>query len=328
MAQLFQKHRTKLPIEKIVKDTLDAEFIEDVRGELWCPCPFHDDRNPSFSININPSSNKYGLYHCFACGGGNIVNFVYQLKGFDSYQETEDWIESNYLDLLDDNWNKEELLSRVNDEEPPPIDLTKINMPSYEVSHPGNKHPWMYKQGLTDEAIEHFQITYDERQEGIIFPHIWNNKIVGWQTRDLTGEKRAKYLNTPEFPKSTTLFHGDCECLSDSSYVIVVESPKTAAIMWGVGYRNIVATFGATISEEQMALLWDYRNVFLWFDNDEAGRKATLTALNLLKEHCEVYIVPPVDVDKGDPADVPHEEWERYLNKAENYIHWRKNGFH
>jgi DNA primase len=315
-------------MEKIVKDVLEAEFVEDFRGELWCPCPFHNDSNPSFSININPSSNKYGLYHCFACGGGNIVNFVHQIKGFDSYEEAENWIESNYLDLLDDQWDKDELLSRINDNEPARKSVGKPELPFYEISHPGNKHPWMYTQGLTDEAIEHFQITYDHNQEGIIFPHIVKNKVVGWQTRDLTGEKKAKYLNTPDFPKSSTLFHGDCKCHEDSSYIIVVESPKTAAIMWGVGYHNVVATFGASVNEEQMMLLWPYNNVFLWFDNDEAGTKATSTALNYLKEQCEVYIVPPVNVAKGDPADIPYTEWEQYLNKAQHYIHWRRNGFH
>lgn len=325
MARLFQEHRNKIPIEKIVKDILpDEEFYEDSRGELWCRCPFHDDKNPSFSINVNPSSAKYGLYHCFACGGGNIVNMVHHIKGFDSYEESENWIESNYFTVLDDTWDKEELLSRVKDEEPPRKKLGKKELPYYEINHKNNKHPWMYDQGLTDEAIEHFIITYDEEQDGIIFPHIVQGKTVGWQTRDLTGTKRAKYLNTLDFPKGTTLYHGDCECHIDSDYLIVVESPKTAAIMWGVGYHNVVATFGASITEEQMALLWDYKNIFLWFDNDEAGAKATSTALNYLKDHCEVYIVPPVDVAKGDPADIPYDEWEKYLNKAVYYVHWRK----
>jgi DNA primase len=323
MGRLFQERRSKIPVNQIVKDILDAEFYEDTRGELWCPCPFHNDRNPSFSININPSSLKYGLYHCFACGGGNIVNFTQQLKGFDTYEEAEDWIESTYLSNIDDEWDKDDLVNRVDDSEPPKNSLRGPEFPHYEVSHPGNKHPWMYKQGLTDEAIEHFQITYDKDREGIIFPHEVNKKIVGWQIRDLTGEKKAKYLNTPDFPKSSTIYHGDCECHNNSDYVIVVESPKTAAIMWGIGYQNVVATFGASINEEQMRLLWKYPNIFLWFDNDEAGAKATRTALNLLKDHCEVYIVPPVNVPKGDPADVPYEDWEQYLNKAQYYIHWR-----
>jgi DNA primase len=332
MARLFKEHLSKLPIEKIARDVLPSvEFVEDTRGELWCPCPFHHDKNPSFSININPSSQHYGLYHCFACGGGNIVNYVHQLKGFDSYEEAEDWIRDNYLNEINDEWEKEDILARAMDPETPKKSFHVDEFDFYEVSHSGNRHPWMYAQGLTDEAIEHFQITYDQGKDGVIFPHIWKNKVIGWQTRDLSGENRAKYLNTPNFPKSSTLYHGDCDCHKESNYLIVVESPKTCAIMWGVGYHNTVATFGASINEDQMRLLWPYENIFLWFDNDEAGAKATRTALNLLKDQCEVYIVPPVDVPKGDPADVPYEEWEGYLNRAEYYLHWNRrktNGFY
>jgi len=35
-------------------------------------CPFHDDHNPSFSVN--PTNN---LWQCFGCGaGGDVIRFV------------------------------------------------------------------------------------------------------------------------------------------------------------------------------------------------------------------------------------------------------------
>lgn len=35
-------------------------------------CPFHDDTNPSFSVN--PTNN---LWQCFGCGaGGDVIRFV------------------------------------------------------------------------------------------------------------------------------------------------------------------------------------------------------------------------------------------------------------
>jgi DNA primase len=40
-------------------------------------CPFHNDQNPSLSVNI-----ETGLYHCFACGaGGDIFKFYMLIKG-------------------------------------------------------------------------------------------------------------------------------------------------------------------------------------------------------------------------------------------------------
>ncbi len=42
-------------------------------------CPFHEDHNPSFSVNI-----ETGLFNCFACGKkGDIFTFYQELKGVD-----------------------------------------------------------------------------------------------------------------------------------------------------------------------------------------------------------------------------------------------------
>ena len=40
--------------------------------EAWCCCPFHQEKTPSFSINL-----ENNLWNCFGCGkGGNVFNFV------------------------------------------------------------------------------------------------------------------------------------------------------------------------------------------------------------------------------------------------------------
>lgn len=40
-------------------------------------CPFHEDRNPSFSVNV-----KSGKFHCFGCGQeGDVFNFLERHEG-------------------------------------------------------------------------------------------------------------------------------------------------------------------------------------------------------------------------------------------------------
>ena len=41
-------------------------------------CPFHSDRNPSFSVNL-----IHGMFFCFSCGasGGNVLKFHMRLRG-------------------------------------------------------------------------------------------------------------------------------------------------------------------------------------------------------------------------------------------------------
>lgn len=48
--------------------------------QLISLCPFHGDKNPSFSVDL-----KKGMYKCFSCGAeGNYINFRAQLEGKDT----------------------------------------------------------------------------------------------------------------------------------------------------------------------------------------------------------------------------------------------------
>ncbi|NQU74013.1 MAG: hypothetical protein HQ547_04835 [Candidatus Omnitrophica bacterium] len=47
----------------------------DSKGQAMAKCPFHNDKNPSLSINVNK-----GIWNCFAgCGGGSIYSFAKRL---------------------------------------------------------------------------------------------------------------------------------------------------------------------------------------------------------------------------------------------------------
>jgi len=52
-----------------------------IHGE-WAdaPCPFHEDKNPSLSVNL-----VHGGYLCHACGarGGDVLDFHRRLHGMD-----------------------------------------------------------------------------------------------------------------------------------------------------------------------------------------------------------------------------------------------------
>ncbi|CAJ1968078.1 unnamed protein product [Cylindrotheca closterium] len=48
-------------------------------GRATCLCPFHDDHNPSLSID-----GSRGIYKCFSCGaGGNVYNFIQEYARLD-----------------------------------------------------------------------------------------------------------------------------------------------------------------------------------------------------------------------------------------------------
>jgi len=70
------------------------DLAESSNDFAWACCPFHDDHNPSFSVNL-----RTGWYRCFSssCGvtGSNIGSFVGALLGL-SPAEARRHLESTY----------------------------------------------------------------------------------------------------------------------------------------------------------------------------------------------------------------------------------------
>ena len=90
---------------RIPKETVDqilhtADIVEVVgdfvtlkrKGQnLWAPCPFHNEKSPSFSVNPAKS-----LYKCFGCGkAGGVVQFVMDIEGT-SYIEALKFLAKKY----------------------------------------------------------------------------------------------------------------------------------------------------------------------------------------------------------------------------------------
>ena len=70
---------TNQEIEKYYGLRLGRALRANVKGEATTRCPFHEDRKPSLSINV-----QTGLFTCHAgCGGGSIFDFEMRLRGVD-----------------------------------------------------------------------------------------------------------------------------------------------------------------------------------------------------------------------------------------------------
>ncbi|MBC8229846.1 hypothetical protein H8E77_09890 [bacterium] len=61
---------------------LEREHFNRAGDELMALCPFHEEKKPSFSLNI-----EKGVFHCFGCGeSGNIYHLIEHVTGL-SYDE-------------------------------------------------------------------------------------------------------------------------------------------------------------------------------------------------------------------------------------------------
>jgi len=115
-----------------------------------------------------------------------------------------------------------------------------------------------------------------------------NGKIIAFSGRDiLDREKVGKYVNSPENPvyhKSSTLFGLDKarKSIKDNDAVILVEGNFDVIMAQEAGLHNTIATCGTALTEDHLRLLRRFtKNIYLAFDNDIAGKKATLKSVEM-----------------------------------------------
>lgn len=113
-----------------------------------------------------------------------------------------------------------------------------------------------------------------------------------------------KYINSPESPlyqKSDVLFGIDLakQHMREARSAVIVEGYFDHLALYRAGIRNVVATCGTALTKGHLQLLKRYaERVYLLFDGDSAGRKATLRAMELLLSEqmpCLVIELPPGD---------------------------------
>lgn len=121
------------------------------------------------------------------------------------------------------------------------------------------------------------------------------------------GDDTPKYLNSSEstvFKKRETLYglNWAKNAMRRNSRAIVVEGYLDAIRVALSGVEEVIAPLGTALTEEQAQLLVRYANeIFLLYDSDEAGQKATFrSGLELLRNKAAVRVV---SLPEGDDPD-------------------------
>jgi len=110
-----------------------------------------------------------------------------------------------------------------------------------------------------------------------------NGEIIAFTGRKIDPEQSGgKYINSPENPvyrKSATLFglHAARKFIRDRDAVVLVEGNFDVISAHAAGFEHTVATCGTALTEDHLRALKRLTpNIFLAFDSDAAGKKATL----------------------------------------------------
>lgn len=166
---------------------------------------------------------------------------------------------------------------------------------------------------------------YDKFWNRVIFPIMdVNNRVIGFGGR-VMGDGMPKYLNSPEtklFDKSRNLYGLNLARISRKPNIIICEGYMDVIALHQAGFTNAVASLGTAFTGLQANLLKRYTSeVLLSYDSDEAGTKAALRAIPILKEAgLSVKVInmkPYKDPDEFIKA-LGTEEFQKRIESATN----------
>ena len=316
--------------------------LERTGGRYKAKCPFHGDGNektPSFVVY-----EETGSYHCFACkASGNAIHFLREYDGID-FMESVELLASHVgmevpkqeklVDLSDAlNINtkaaeifKEQLKSNPGKETIEYLKNRGISGETakfFELGYSMEKSPTLHsilsrdynETDLTDSGLFGSNDNgdmYDRFRDRLMFP-IRNIKgeHIAFGGRLITDkDNQAKYLNSPE----TKTYKKKYELYGLYEARLIEKRPESLFLVEGYmdviglhqhGIQNAVASSGTAFTQEQLRKILSYtNNIYIVFDGDEAGQKASWraveNALPLLREDIRmsfIFLKPGDDPD-------------------------------
>ncbi|SFK81736.1 DNA primase [Lachnospiraceae bacterium KH1T2] len=214
--------------------------------------------------------------------------------------------------------------------------LSKETMRSFGLGYAGQSSAicrYLKSKGYTDEEIIRSGLAnYDERRgltdrfwNRVIFPIMdIQNRVIGFGGR-VMGDAKPKYLNSPETPifdKGKNLYGLNEARRTRKGYMIACEGYMDVISMHQAGFKEAVASLGTAFTPDHARILKRYTDdVRLTYDSDEAGIKAAMRAIPILKSagisskiiHLEPYKDPDEFIKNKGP-----EEFQKRIDNAEN----------
>lgn len=322
-------------------------------------CPFHKEKTPSFSVS--PDKQIYHCFGCGESGDAITFLMKYSNLNFpeavahladkagikldrskEALKPDNDYLKVNY---------------RINREAAIFFHQNLMNNPNaikYFENRGIQKKAQQYfglgyvpdqwhdllnhlkKLGFEEKEIEETGLIiksetkgnyYDRFRNRIIFPIFdLKKRVIGFGGRVLD-DSLPKYINSPDsiiFNKGRNLYnlnnaknHADRGIILTEGYMDVIKLTIN-------GYSNVVASLGTALTDNQVKLMKKYsKEFYISYDSDNAGLKAAIKAVNVLKSHdlnSKVIIFP----EKMDPDDFVTKfggtRFNDRLNKALDYF--------
>ncbi len=327
-------------------------------------CPFHNEKTPSFTVS--ESKKIFHCFGCGETG--NVISFIMKkenlgfreaavllasqlgieieegppedqkiiderLKTYDINKKAARYF---YNNLRENDKARKYLANRKLSEK-------VINQFGLGFAADSWDHLYNYlKKEYSDEEILRTGLIgrkkdlsgyYDKFRNRIIFPIIdTKSRVIGFGGRVLD-DALPKYLNSPDtnvFNKGNHLYGLNLlNKYSNRKRILLVEGYMDVISLFNMGINYSVASLGTALTDRQAKLIKRYGDdIFICYDSDEAGIKATIRAIDImLKEDMNPRIIV---LPKGmDPDDYIKKfgisQFEKLFQTSKNHIEFKVN---
>lgn len=327
-------------------------------------CPFHREKTPSMCVYIKTNS-----FYCFGCGvGGNAITFLMKIDNI-SYQDAVISLSERFGVPIrshsgDDDSLKRKTIYSINRK------CARLYFNNLFSEGGRIALDYLTKRGLTLNTIKRFGLGFsfadgislfnslkesfsesdlissnvivryknsihDRFINRVMFPVIdVNGNVIAFGARSIDN-KTPKYLNTsdtPVFKKSRNLFA--LNLVKQHDYAILTEGYMDAMSLHQMGFGCAISSLGTALSSYQAKVISrNFNEVYICYDSDDAGKKATDRASELLNNAgAKVRVISLSDSKAKDPdefcriyGDKANAKFSKLIESSLGYIDYKIN---
>ncbi len=290
--------KTRASLSQVVgrKVTWDARKSNQGKGDMWAPCPFHQEKSASFHVD-----DQKGFYYCFGCHQkGDVVSFVQETDNVSFMEAVEIIARETGMQMPARDPKAQEKADRrtqLIDVMEQAVQFFRLQL---RTSAAAEARDYLAGRGLDDAAQARWDIgfapdawqglwdhltgksvpedlilacglakpsnqgrkPYDTFRNRIIFPiRDVRGRAIAFGGRAMDPDDNAKYLNSPEtelFDKGRSLYnHAPArEGSGKGKPLIVAEGYMDVIALAEAGFKATVAPLGTAVTEDQLQLLW------------------------------------------------------------------------
>jgi len=284
--------RTRLSLGQVVgrKVMWDTRKSNQGKGDLWAPCPFHQEKSASFHVD-----DRKGFYYCFGCHAkGDAITFVRETENVDFMEAVKILAAEAGLPVPQSDpraQEKADKRTQLTDVMEQAVQWHRLQL---KTGAAGEAREYLTRRGFDATSLDRWDIgfapanggvmahlvgkgvdpklvieaglaaesdrggsPYDRFRGRIIFPiRDGRGRPIGLGGRAMDPNARAKYLNSPETPlfdKGRSLYnHGPArEAAGKGQPLIVAEGYMDVIALSESGFGATVAPLGTAITEDR-----------------------------------------------------------------------------